>query len=238
MTGATRRGPPTSWTGSPRHRSGAPSSIFGFPTLVNGQIVYSYVKTIDKPGDPVTVLNPNVGVQPVVAFEPLADPVLTAEGSESEGPSGFALSPPGFPAGLNHGVFIGFHGLFDQGGTANDENPLIFADPSTGHYFDFISNNLPNIGHLDEILSTADSLFVADISSTGELFGPSGVGAGMIYQIEAVAPPAAAASIGTHSLTATATQVVSGHGRPELDQEQGSGARHQHRPQACEQPHP
>ena len=25
--------------------------------------------------------------------------------------------------------------MFDQGGTANDENPLIFADPTTGHYF-------------------------------------------------------------------------------------------------------
>ena len=117
---------------------------FGFP--------YSYVKTIDVPGDPVTVVNPTIGIQPTIAFEPLADPVLTTEGSESEGSSGFALSPPDFPAGLDHGVFIGFHGLFSQGGTANDENPMLFADPSTGHYFDFISNNLPNIGHLDEAL--------------------------------------------------------------------------------------
>ena len=216
----------------PAAQIGGAVEFFGFPTLVNGQIVYSYVKTIDKPGDPVMVLNPNVGVQPVVAFEPLPDPVLTAEGSESEGSSGFALSPPQFPAGLNHGVFIGFHGLFDQGGIANDENPMIFADPSTGHYFDFISNNLPNIGHLDEILSTTDSLFVADISSTGELFGPSGVGAGVIYQIEVVASPTAAASIGTHSSDSGGHASSSGHGRPELDQEQGSSASHQHRPQA------
>jgi glucose/arabinose dehydrogenase len=196
----------------PAAQIGGAVEFFGFPTLVNGHIVYSYVKTIDKPGDPVMVLNPNVGVQPVVAFEPLPDPVLTVEGSESEGSSGFALSPSQFPAGLNHGVFVGFHGLFDQGGIANDENPMVFADPSTGHYFDFISNNLPNIGHLDEILSTNNSLFVADISSTGELFGASGVGAGVIYQIEAVAAPTTAVSIGAHSLKAAATQVHQGMG--------------------------
>jgi hypothetical protein len=153
---------------------------FGFPS--------SYVKTIDAPGDPVTVVRPHYDVQPLIAFEPLPDPVLTVEGSESEGPSGFALSPAIFPAGLNQGVFIGFHGLFSQGGTANDENPLIFADPKTGHYFDFISNNEPGIGHLDEALSTADSLFLADISSTGDVFGSGGPGAGVIYQIQVVSP--------------------------------------------------
>ena len=149
----------------PAAQIGGAVEYFGFPTLVNGQIVYSYVKTIDKPGDPVTVVNPNVGVQPVVAFEPLARPRPDRGGLRERRAVGIRALPPGFPAGLNHGVFIGFHGLFDQGGTANDENPLIFADPSTGHYFDFISNNLSNIGHLDEILSTTDSLFVDRISS-------------------------------------------------------------------------
>jgi hypothetical protein len=151
---------------------------FGFP--------YSYIKTIDKPGDPVTVVDPTFGVQPLIGFEPLPDPVLTAEGSESEGSSGFALSPPNFPAGLNQGVFIGFHGLFVQGGTANDENPFIFANPSTGHYFDFISNDLANIGHLDEAMSTSDSLFLADLSMTGAVSGSSGPGQGFIYQIQAI----------------------------------------------------
>ena len=136
----------------------------------------SYVKTIDQPGDPVTVVNPGVGVQPLIAFEPLPDSVLTAEGSESEGSSGFALSPSNFPAGLNQGVFIGFHGLFNEGGTANDENPLVFANPSTGHYFDFVSNNEPNIGHIDEALSTSNSLFLADLTSGGDTGSGSGQG--------------------------------------------------------------
>jgi hypothetical protein len=77
----------------------------------------------------VTVVRPHYGVQTWIAFEPLPDPVLTVEGSESEGTSGFTLAPPNFPAGLSQGMFIGFHGLFDERGTANDENPLVFADP-------------------------------------------------------------------------------------------------------------
>jgi hypothetical protein len=170
---------------------GGPVENFGFPS--------SYVKTIDAPGDPVTVVRPHYGVQPLIAFEPLSDPVLTVEGSESEGPSGFTLAPPNFPSGLNHGVFIGFHGLFNQGGTANDENPLIFADPRTGRYFDFISNNEPNIGHLDEALATTDSLFLADISSTGDVFGSGGPGAGVIYQIKVISPQAASAAPVPHT---------------------------------------
>jgi hypothetical protein len=84
-------------------------------------------------------------------------------------------------------------------GSANDENPLIFADPSTGHYFDFISNNLPNIGHLDEIFSTSDPLFVPDISSSAEMFSPSGLADGKTYQIEAIPRTAAALPIATRS---------------------------------------
>jgi glucose/arabinose dehydrogenase len=168
----------------PASQIGGTPQFFGFPEVINGQLTYSYVKTVDQPGDPVTVVNPGVGVQPLVAFEPLPDPVLTAEGSESEGSSGFALSPPQFPAGLNHGVFIGFHGVFDLGGASNDENPLVFANPVTGHYFDFVSNNETGIGHIDEVVSTTDSLFLADISSGGSMFG--GAGQGMIYQITAI----------------------------------------------------
>jgi glucose/arabinose dehydrogenase len=168
----------------PKAQIGVTVPFFGFPEVINGQLTYSYVKTIDKPGEPVTVVNSGVGVQPLVAFEPLPDPVLTAEGSESEGPSGFALSPSGFPAGLNHGAFIGFHGVFNAGGTANDENPLVFANPSTGHYFDFVSNNESGIGHIDDILSTPDSLYLADIASGGNM--GSGAGQGVIYQIKAI----------------------------------------------------
>ena len=162
-----------------------PDEYFGFPEVINGQLTESYVKTIDAAG------RPGDGRQSR-RRGPAADRVRAAgrprpdhAGSESEGASGFALSPTEFPAGLNDGVFIGFHGVWNEGGTANDENPLIFADPSTGKYFDFVSNNEPGVGHFDGALSTSDSLFLADISKAGNM--GSGGGQGVIYQIKAIA---------------------------------------------------
>jgi hypothetical protein len=154
---------------------------FGFP--------YTYTLTTTTPGGTGTRVNPGGGVTPLAAFEPLVDPLLPTTGSESEGSSGFAPSPINFPTALQHGVFIGFHGQFSSGGVANEENPLLFANPSSGNYFDFISNDLPNIGHFDGAMSTADSLFLSDISSGGSVF--SQPGQGVIYQIKALPTSAA-----------------------------------------------
>jgi hypothetical protein len=118
-----------------------------------------------------------------VTFQPWPDPWT---GSESEGPSEIAFAPPGFPTGLNNGIFVGFHGRFDLGGLANEENPLVFYDRATGKYFDFIGNNEPNVGHLDGLLSTSNALFIADLSTNGDLFSSAGTGAGAIYMIKAV----------------------------------------------------
>src|SRR5262249_40933399 len=122
---------------------------------------------------------------PLIAFEPLPDPNMpdsvthSGDGSESEGISGFAPAPALFPAGLNPGVFAGFDGTDDYG-VANEENPLIFADPKSGHYFDFVSNEDPYVGHLDGATTTAGALFLSYISS--------GYGDGRIYQIQALQP--------------------------------------------------
>jgi hypothetical protein len=149
---------------------------FGYP--------YTYTLTTTTPGGTGTRVNPSGGVTPLAAFEPLVDPLLPTTGSESEGASGFAPSPLDFPVGLQHGVFIGFHGIFNAAGTSNEENPLLYADPSTGNYFDFISNDLPNIGHFDGAMATADSLFLSDMTSSGSVNSPPGQG--VIYQIKAV----------------------------------------------------
>src|SRR4029077_1139184 len=76
-------------------------------------------------------------VQPIIAFQPVPDPNT---GSESAGANEITFAPPNFPAGLNTGVFIGFHGEFDSVDAANGENPLVYADPQTGKYFHFIEN--------------------------------------------------------------------------------------------------
>jgi len=124
------------------------------------------------------------GIQPLVAFQPLPDPFT---GSESEGPNDIAFAPRGFPAGLNQGVFVGFHGRFNSGGLANEENPLVYVDLATLQYFHFIGNAEPGLGHLDGLLTTDDSLFVADLASSGNLNNGGGLGA--IYQIKSLLRP-------------------------------------------------
>jgi Putative Ig domain len=171
----------------PAAQIGGPTEFFGFPEMINGQLDVSYAKTNPAPGQAVTVVNPGVGVQPLIPFEPLPDSNLAPLGSRSQGASGFALSPPDFPAGLNDGVFVGFHGEYDSGGIANGKNPLVYADPGTGHYFDFVSNDEAGVGHFDGAVSTSNSLFLSDISPGGSM--DSGAGQGAIYQIEAIPSP-------------------------------------------------
>ena len=112
------------------------------------------------------------GVQPLVTFQP------NALGWESEGPSGIAFAPPMFPPGLNNGIFVGFFGQF-QPPAQNEENPVVFYDLATGEYFHFIEAF--QLGHANAFTTSDDSLFIADMSSTGDLFT---AGTGVIYQIK------------------------------------------------------
>src|SRR6266436_4872081 len=98
-----------------------------------------------------------------------------------------AFAPPAFPDGINTGIFLGFPGRFNLGGTNNEENPVLYANPASGAYFHFIEGQQPGIGHLDGLLATRDSLFVADLVSTGN--SSSGAAAGVIYQIKSLATP-------------------------------------------------
>jgi len=123
------------------------------------------------------------GILPEVAFQPIPDPFT---GSESEGATEIVFAPEGFPEGLNNGIFIGFHGQGSLGGIPNEENPFVYYDLDTGEYFHFISNDEGGIGHLNSSAARGFTLYVADMSSTGAL---SGVGTGVVYQIEYIAPP-------------------------------------------------
>ena len=126
------------------------------------------------------------GVQPLVAFRPLpcascpdpGDP-NGPDGAESEGASGIVFAPPGFPSYVNNGVFVGFHGKFGAPPSGNEENPLVFWDLGTGQYFHFIEAF--QLGHGDQLLSTQDSLFIADMAADGSL--NTNGGTGVVYQI-------------------------------------------------------
>ena len=151
---------------------------FGYP--------YNYVRYSDG-----AVIG-DASKAPAIAF-------LPKDGSQAVGANEIAVAPTGFPAGLNGGVFVGFHGLFDSYGTynpntgrGNPENGLVYADPATGDYFHMIDDSQPTIGHLDGLLATDDSLFVTDLAD-GELFGGgASTPTGAIYEITAVPEPAGA----------------------------------------------
>ena len=108
-----------------------------------------------------------LGIQPLIAAE-------------------IAFAPSGFPDGLNDGVFVGFHGQSQLAGLSNEENPLVYVNLTNQTYFHFIEVDEPGIGHLDGLLATEDSLFVADLSSNGSL--GNGAGFGRIYQIHHKVP--------------------------------------------------
>jgi len=121
------------------------------------------------------------GVQPLAAFLPLPCASCPGGVAESEGTSGIIFAPPAFPSYVNNGVFIGFHGQFNNPPSTNEENPLVFWDQGTGQYFHFIESF--QLGHGDQLLSTEDSLFIADMSADGNL--NTNGGAGVVYQIAA-----------------------------------------------------
>ena len=149
------------------------------------------------------------GVQPLVAFHPLPLP----DGEEGEGPNDVAFAPSRFPATLNNGIFVGMHGKFSLGGLNNEENPLVFVNLEDNSYFHFITNDEPGVGHLDGLLSTDDSLFVADISPQGG-FGNSNSNSGKIYQIMSLVPEPSTvmlAALGASMLLSTARRQSQGH---------------------------
>lgn len=132
-------------------------------------------------------IGPTAGITPpVAAFLPI-------DGRKSEGAVELAFAPAAFPSDLKGGLFVPFSGVFNASGAANDENPLVFVDPSTGGYFHFIENR--QMGHPNGLLATADALYLSDLSVWGGFGGvQGGIAAdqsGAIYRITAVPEPAA-----------------------------------------------
>lgn len=141
------------------------------------------------------------GENPLVAFQPIPDPVT---GSRSEGPNEIAFAPTSFESILGRGVFVGFHGKFNSGGLTNDENPLVFYNLATDSYFHFIENDQSSVGHLDGLLSTSRGLFVSDLSAAGPVtFG--GARQGSIYLIRALVPEPSSILLTATALGALAT---------------------------------
>lgn len=120
----------------------------------------------------------DVATQPAIAFYPIPDP---ADGLESEGVSSIAVAPQFFPPGYNQGIFLGFHGQFSSAGLANEENTVLYVDLVSGQYSPLILPSEPGIGHINSLASDSQRLFLADMTSDGNLF--TSQNAGKIYLI-------------------------------------------------------
>src|SRR5205823_6177894 len=94
---------------------------------------------------------------------------------------------------------VGFHGKFSAPPSGNEENPLVFWDLGTGKYFHFIESF--QLGHGDQLLSTDDSLFIADMASDGSV--DTNGGTGFIYQIKRVTNGGISESGGTGTISWT-----------------------------------
>ncbi len=123
------------------------------------------------------------GVLPLATFQPLPPP----NGAEAEGVNEIVFAPPLFPEPLVNGLFAGFHGRFNLAGDANEENPLALVDLDDMSQFHFVPNTDPTVGHLDGLLATTDTLYVADISTHGAFSG-SAQNSGKIYAIKSLIP--------------------------------------------------
>lgn len=162
-----------------------PAAMLG-QTVLDFGFAGSYVRYADG-----VLVNPSAAVtDPLVAFLPV-------DGRRSEGAVEIAMAPAGFGAEFAGGAFTAFFGMGDQAGPANGENPIVFADPATGEYFHFVANQVH--GHPYGMLSTAASLYMADLAWTGQLNaavgGVSANEAGVIYRITSVPEPAVCVSI-------------------------------------------
>ena len=130
--------------------------------------------------------------------------ILPIGGVSTQGVGGLALSPSGFPAGLNNGVFFGFFGMHSAG-TANTLNGVIYVDATTGQYFDFIPGSQNGLGHPVSFLSTTNALYIADLSTIGN---DTQNGAGTIYKVSlsSVPEPSTLLLISSGALLAAAWQ--------------------------------
>jgi hypothetical protein len=122
--------------------------------------------------------------QPLMAFTPVPD----ANGilQYSEGVSAMAyLSPNLLPfVGDQGGVVVSFHGIFDAGGTANNQNAVVYYDFATGKLIPILDGATPGVGHIDGLAIIGDDLFLEDMSQNGEINGLNGLGQGAIYEFD------------------------------------------------------
>jgi hypothetical protein len=145
---------------------------FGFPNSYVEFATGNYIS-----GDPGATA-------PLTAFLPVSDSMGTLQ--SSEGLSDMAYAAPGsLPfVGPDGGEIIGFHGVFDGGGSANYDNALEYYDFASGKYYPILDAGTPGVGHLDSVAIDGHTLYLGEMSATGVVNDLSGLGQGAIYEFD------------------------------------------------------
>jgi glucose/arabinose dehydrogenase len=143
---------------------------FGFP---NSYVDFATGQYIN--GDPSAT-------PPLAAFLPVVDTNGVLQ--SSEGLSGMSYVAPGsFPfVGALGGEIITFHGVKDASGVANYDNALLYYDFSSGVYTPIVDAGTSGIGHIDSVLVSGDSIFLADFATNGLVDQAGGSNTGAIYE--------------------------------------------------------
>ena len=145
---------------------------FGFPNSYVNFATGQYVS-----GDPGAT-------PPLAAFLPVEDSMGNLQ--SSEGLSDMAYAAPGsLPfVGPEGGEIIGFHGVFDAGGSANYDNALEYYDFASGLYYPILDAGTPGVGHIDSVAIDGHVLYLGEMTSTGLVNGLAGLGGGDIYEFD------------------------------------------------------
>lgn len=125
---------------------------------------------------------------PVLTFRPVGD-------ERSEGAVELAEAPWAFGAGFRQQIFTTFYGEWGRGGAANQENPVVLANPKSGERLHFIPNQL--LGHPYGLLSTPQTLFLTDLDHGGSLANNRG---GVLYRVARPVLPAPTLAIKPRTL--------------------------------------
>jgi len=143
---------------------------FGFP---NSYVDFATGQYID--GDPGAT-------PPLAAFLQVADTNGVLQ--SAEGLSGMSYVAPGsFPfVGALGGEIITFHGVKDASGAANYDDAVLYYDFSSGVYIPIVDAGTAGIGHIDSVLVSGDSIFLADFASNGLVDQAGGDNTGAIYE--------------------------------------------------------
>jgi hypothetical protein len=104
--------------------------------------------------------------------------------------------------GAGGGEFIGFHGVKNGAGAGNDDNALLYYNFASGLYYPLVSDGTAGVGHLDSILVSGNTVFIADMATAGVVNGAEGNGTGAIYSFTLATPEPRTAVAGLLGLAA------------------------------------